>query len=69
MPLDLDQLRSLAQLKRAVMNAAEAQADLERLERHCWEMGISGRQICIVMGESHSKVYRRRLAAARGVPR
>jgi len=62
MLLNLDQLRALAELKRRTMALQEAQERVHESERYCWRMGISDRQIGVIVGKSGSWVCRRRTA-------
>jgi len=60
MPLDLDQLRALAELRRTTTAVKQGMAAYDAAERKCWDMGISGRQIAMVGDlNSYATIYRR----------
>lgn len=59
MPLDLDQLRALAELKRRQTAVKEAISAYDHAEQQCWRLGISHRQIGVVAFDSASTIYRR----------
>lgn len=68
MPLDIDQLRALAELKRQQTALKEAIGAYERAEGQCWAQGISARQIAVIAGESFSTLYRRYRKRAAAMP-
>lgn len=61
MLLTIEQLRALADLKRHSRELEAAQAALHDAERRCWQMGISDRQIGVIIGKSGTTVCRRRI--------
>jgi hypothetical protein len=57
--LNLDQLRSLADLARAHKQVEEANRLQAAAEEHCWEMGISAAQVGAIIKQSRETVSRR----------
>lgn len=68
MPLDIDQLRGLAELKCRQTALKDAIGEYQRAERQCWEMGISARQISVIAGEHFTTLYRRYSKRAAAMP-
>lgn len=66
--LTFDQLRSLAELSNAYKQLQAAQEAVGQAEEHCWQMGVSDRQVAAIgrklhrswRGVCHTSVMRRR---------